>query len=177
MNIPDGKTKQVTDQLEYLKEKNRFDQLWDRSIQPFYEKSQMIQNTESEILLTRTANGFILLILMIMAVFQYFLFVKEEENNWKWDNDFLEKLGMKEKDRMKKVVFQLRFFILFPAIQALIGGILFTALTLKTRLFTGTEIMQFSGIMGTVYSLYVLIWFVMYEIMKCDVKKRLMKKR
>ena len=80
-------------------------------------------------------------------------------------------------DRMKKVVFQLRFFILFPAIQALIGGILFTALTLKTRLFTGTEIMQFSGIMGTVYSLYVLIWFVMYEIMKCDVKKRLMKKR
>ena len=177
MNIPDGKTKQVTDQLEYLKEKNRFDQLWDRSIQPFYEKSQMIQNTESEILLTRTANGFILLILMIMAVFQYFLFVKEEENNWKWDNDFLEKLGMKEKDRMKKVVFHLRFFILFPAIQALIGGILFTALTLKTRLFTGTEIMQFSGIMGTVYSLYVLIWFVMYEIMKCDVKKRLMKKR
>lgn len=30
------------------------------------------------------------------------------------------------------------FFILFPVIQALIGGILFTALTLKTRLFTGT---------------------------------------
>ena len=76
----------------------------------------MIQNTESEILLTRTANGFILLILMIMAVFQYFLFVKEEENNWKWDNDFLEKLGMKEKDRMKKLYFNsvsLYFFLQF----------------------------------------------------------------
>lgn len=176
MNVPDGKTKQITDQLEYLKEKNRFDQLWDRSIQPFYEKSQMIQNTESEILLTRTANGFILLILMIMAVFQYFLFVKEEESNWKWDNDFLEKLGMKKKERMKKVVFQLRFFILFPVIQALIGGILFTVLTLRTRLLTGTEIVQYGGIMGTVYGLYVLIWFVMYEVMKRGVKKWLMNK-
>lgn len=177
MNVPDGKTKQITDQFEYLKEKNRFDQLWDRSIQPYYEKSQMVQNTESEILLTWTANGFILLILMIMAVFQYFLFVKEEESNWKWDNDFLEKLGMKEKDRLKKIVFQLRFFILFPMALALIGGVLFTVMTVRARFFIATEIAQYGIVMGIVYGLYVLIWFGVYKAMKRGVKQWVMKKK
>lgn len=177
MNVPDGKTKQITDQFEYLKEKNRFDQLWDRSIQPYYEKAQMVQNTESEIFLIRTANGFILLILMIMAVFQYFLFVKEAESNWKWDNDFLEKLGMKEKDRMKKIVFQLRFFILFPMALALIGGVLFTVMTVRARLFTATEIAQYGIVMGIVYGLYVLIWFGVYKAMKRGAKQWMMKKK
>src|SRR5699024_7217607 len=177
MNVPDGKTKQITDQFEYLKEKNRFDQLWDRSIQPYYEKSQMVQNTESEILLTWTANGFILLILMIMAVFQYFLFVKEEESNWKWDNDFLEKLGMKEKDRLKKIVFQLRFFILFPMALALIGGVLFTVMTVRARFFIATEIAQYGIVMGIVYGLYVLIWFGVYKAMKRGGKQWVMKKK
>lgn len=172
INVPDGTEKQVAEQMEYLKEKNRFDQLWDRSIQPFYEKTQMIQNTESEILLTRTANGFILLILLMMAVFQYVLFVREEERNWKWENDFLEKLGMKQKDRWEKIVFQLRFFILLPLVQALIGGVLFAALTGKARLFTGEEGMEYAMTLGIVYLIYATIWLGIYLAMKHDIKKR-----
>lgn len=169
---PDGTEKQVAEQMEYLKEKNRFDQLWHRSIQPFYEKTQMIQNTESEILLTRTANGFILLILLMMAVFQYVLFVREEERNWKWENDFLEKLGMKQKDRWEKIVFQLRFFILLPLVQALIGGVLFAALTRKARLFTGEEGMEYAMTLGIVYLIYATIWLGIYLAMKHDIKKK-----
>ena len=78
MNVPDGKSAEVAENLEYLKEKHSLDRVWDRSIQPFYERTQMIRNTESEILLARTANGFILLVLVIMAAFQYFLYVKQE---------------------------------------------------------------------------------------------------
>ncbi len=172
INVPDGTEKQVAEQMEYLKEKNRFDQLWHRSIQPFYEKTQMIQNTESEILLTRTANGFILLILLMMAVFQYVLFVREEERNWKWENDFLEKLGMKQKDRWEKIVFQLRFFILLPLVQALIGGVLFAALTRKARLFTGEEGMEYAMTLGIVYLIYATIWLGIYLAMKHDIKKK-----
>ena len=46
MNVPDGKSAEVAENLEYLKEKHSLDRVWDRSIQPFYERTQ-IRNPKS----------------------------------------------------------------------------------------------------------------------------------
>ena len=175
MNVPDGKSAEVAENLEYLKEKHSLDRVWDRSIQPFYERTQMIRNTESEILLARTANGFILLVLVIMAAFQYFLYVKQEEDTWKWEDTFLEKIGMRRKERAKKIGFQLRFFMLLPMIQAVIGGIFFIGITLKARLFTVSEVLRYGRFMGIMYAIYILFWLFIYSMMQRYVLKRLQK--
>ena len=49
-------------------------------------KSQMIVNTESEIFFTKIANGFILMVLLFLGLFQYFVKVKSEEDTWRWEN-------------------------------------------------------------------------------------------
>ena len=88
MNLDDALVDQAAADLEYLNEEQDFDTVWDNNIQPFYVKSQMIVNTESEIFFTRMGNGFILLVLMILGVFQFFVKVKSEEDNWRWENIF-----------------------------------------------------------------------------------------
>lgn len=51
MNLDDALVDQAAADLEYLNEEQDFDTVWDNNIQPFYVKSQMIVNTESEIFL------------------------------------------------------------------------------------------------------------------------------
>ena len=79
MNLSPGNVSAAAQDLEYLKKEHEFDKMWDRTIQPFYVKSQMIVNTESEIFFTRLSYGFILLILLILGIFQYFVKMKRKK--------------------------------------------------------------------------------------------------
>lgn len=173
MNIPDSARKTVIEELEHLKEEYRFDQIWDFSIQPFYEKVQMMSNTESEILFSRIANGFGVLILVLMGLFQYYVNIREEENKWKREDKFLKQMGMHEKERKSRIWFQMRVLVLIPVISGMIGGICYTGLTLHARLFTVAEIRHYLIIMLPVYVLYLLLWFGFYKMMRGHVTKYL----
>ena len=81
MNVPEDRKDTVGRELENLAEKHVFDQTWDRQIQSFYGKTQMMTNLKSEILFNRTAYGFIVFILIIILVFQYFVYVRKEEKS------------------------------------------------------------------------------------------------
>ena len=169
MNLDDGQIDQAASELEYLKDEHDFDTVWDRNIQPFYVKPQMIVNTESEIFFSKIANGFILLVLLSLGVFQYFVKVKSEEDTWKWENTFLKRLGMHEKERKAKIWYQLRFFITVPMSFGILGGIIFAGLTAKARLFTGPETLQFAGCMAAVCLIWILAWVLVYLVMKWNI--------
>lgn len=166
MNLDKDQVNQAASELEYLKEEQDFDTIWDNNIQPFYLKSRMIVNTESEIFFTRIANGFILLIFLILGLFQYFAKIKSEEDTWKWENIFLKRLGMREKERKSKIRYQMKFFILMPMLSGFAGAAIFVCLTAKARLYTGIEFMQFTGCIGAVYLIWILAWTVMYLVMQ-----------
>lgn len=157
--------------LEYLNKKHEFDMMWDRMIQPFYVKSQMIINTESEIFFTRMIHGFILLILLVLGIFQYFVKMKTEEDTWKWENTFLKRIGMYEKERKEKICWHLCFFLFVPAVIGIVGGVVFAGLTAKARLYTAAETMQFAGCLAVIYAVWLLIWYVAYRVMKWSIWK------
>ncbi|WP_287448289.1 ABC transporter permease [Sellimonas sp.] len=169
MELPEGKSRQAAEDLGYLREKYVFDQMWDRTIQPFYEKSQMMSNTESEIWFTRTAYGFILILLTVMAVFQYTVKIKEEENVWRWENAFLKQMGMKEKERKQRILWQMKVYLLIPLIAGSVGGVTFTALTVRARLFTVREVLQYMGTAGIFCAAYGLLWLLLYLLHKRNV--------
>ena len=169
MELPEGKSRQAAEDLGYLREKYVFDQMWDRTIQPFYEKTQMMSNTESEIWFTRTAYGFILILLTVMAVFQYTVKIKEEENVWRWENAFLKQMGMKEKERKQRILWQMKVYLLIPLIAGSVGGVIFTALTVRARLFTVREVLQYMGTAGIFCAAYGLLWLLLYLLHKRNV--------
>lgn len=169
MNLDEGMLNEAVSDLEYLNEEQDFDTVWDSNIQPFYVKDKMIVNTESEIFFTKIANGFIMLILLILGIFQYFVKVKSEEDTWKWENTFLKRLGMHEKERKAKIRYQLKFFIVVPMSFGILGGIIFAGLTAKARLFTGLETLQFAGCMVAVCLIWILVWGLVYLVMKWNI--------
>lgn len=175
MNLDDALVDQAAADLEYLNEEQDFDTVWDNNIQPFYVKSQMIVNTESEIFFTRMGNGFILLVLMILGVFQFFVKVKSEEDNWRWENIFLKRLGMHEKERKAKLRYQIRMFVLIPVLSGITGGVIFAALTAKARLYTMQETLQFAGYLGMIYLIWILVWAAVCQVMNWNIWKHVEK--
>ena len=67
--------------------------MWDRNIRPYYVKSEMEANMYSEIRFSQIAYGFILVLLYVMAVFQYGVKIQMELPSWEWENRFLMQMG------------------------------------------------------------------------------------
>ncbi|MGF0018855.1 FtsX-like permease family protein [Sporofaciens sp. SGI.106] len=170
MNVPEGRRENVENELAVLAEARAFDQTWDSQIQPFYAKVQMMDNLKSEILFTGIAYGFIVWILTLISFFQYFVYVRKEEKGWKWDDVFLNRMGMRQKERKEKIDFQLKIYMFVPLLIGIVSGIIFTALTLKARLFTPGEVVQYAEKMGIVYAVYICIHIGIYKLEKKHIK-------
>lgn len=170
MNVPEDRKDTVGRELENLAEKHVFDQTWDRQIQSFYGKTQMMTNLKSEILFNRTAYGFIVFILIIILVFQYFVYVRKEEKSWKWEDIFLDRMGMRQKERKKKISFSLKLYLLVPLFMGVVSGVLYTFLTLRARLFSSEEILQYVEKMGIVYVVYIGIQVVVYQLARIHIR-------
>ena len=164
MNVPKDRREAVENELAALAETHAFDQTWDRQIQPFYSKTQMMDNLKSEILFTGITYGFIVLILTLISIFQYFVYVKKEEKGWKWEDVFLDRMGMRQGERKEKIGFQLKIYMFVPLLIGIVSGIIFTALTLKARLFTPDEVAQYAVKMGIVYAVYIFIHISIYKL-------------
>lgn len=109
------------------------------------------------------------MILLSLGIFQYFVKIKSEEDTWKWENIFLKRLGMHEKDRKAKIRYQLKFFVTVPMSFGILGGIIFAGLTAKARLFTRLETLQFAGCMAMVCLIWILAWILVYLTMKWNI--------
>ena len=175
MNLDEALVDQAAADLDYLKEEQDFDTVWDSNIQPFYVRSRMITNTESEIFFTKIGNGFILLVLLILGLFQYFVKIKSEEDIWRWENVFLKRLGMKEKDRKRNIRYQMKCFLLIPLLPGLFLEMIFAGLTAKARFFTQMDTLQFAGNLAVVDLIWCLVWGLAYLVLKRNLWKHVEK--
>lgn len=155
----------VTD-IRYLEDKYRYDKVWDESIRPFYEKQQMIIDTGAEIFFRRLVYFFIVLLLTIMGLFQYYVKLEAEVKEMNWQNVFLKKLGTREKDRKKAMIGQMRLFVTLPLAIGVCGGLIFTSLAVRARLYEFKEILNYVCLDGCVYLIYIAIWAAWYVWMK-----------
>lgn len=175
MNLDEALVDQAAADLDYLKEEQDFDTVWDSNIQPFYVRSRMITNTESEIFFTKIGNGFILLVLLILGLFQYFVKIKSEEDTWRWENVFLKRLGMKEKDRKRNIRYQMKCFLLLPLLPGLFLEMIFAGLTAKARFFSQMDTLQFAGNLAVVDLIWCLVWGLAYLVLKRNLWKHVEK--
>lgn len=152
--------------IKYLDNKYRFDRIWDDSIHPFYGKQQMMENTGAEIFFRKLAYLFIVLLLTIMGLFQFYVKFEAEAKEMSWQNIFLKKLGMREKDRKKVVAGQMRLFVTLPLLIGIFGGLIFSSLTVRARLYELKDIANYIYIGIIVYLIYVGIWTAWYFRMK-----------
>lgn len=135
----------------------------------------MVANMRSEISFTRIAYGFILVLLYVMAVFQYGVKIQMELPSWEWENRFLMRMGMKRKERRRKIRYQMRILMLVPLLSGVLPGILFSVLTGRARLFTDREMREFLGNMALFYGCFLLCSFLIYCVLKWHIWNKIEK--
>ncbi len=172
LNVPDEERDGMMQSMRFLEDKYQYDRMWDDSIQQFYEKRQMIINTETEILFRKIVYAFVILLLLVMGFFQYYVKFESEMRELNWQNIFLKNLGMREKDRKKALAGQMKKFVILPLVIGICGGAAFSILTIKARLYTTTEMIRFLGAESFIYLLYVGVWIVWYLWIKKMVWKQ-----
>lgn len=149
--------------------------MWDRNIRPYYVKSEMEANMYSEIRFSQIAYGFILVLLYVMAVFQYGVKIQMELPSWEWENRFLMQMGMTKKERKRKIRYQMRIQMVLPLVCGILPGMLFSVLTGRARLFTTGETGEFLRNIAGVYGIFILLSLVIYFMFRVFVWKKVEK--
>jgi len=158
INVPQDEYSGILSDLGYLDTKYQFEKAWDDYIHPFYAKKQMVVDTSAEIFFKKLVYLFIMILLSVMGFFQYLVKFESEAKEIRWQNIFLERLGMREKERKKALMWQMRLFAIIPMLIGLSCGIIFTALTIRARLYEMVEIVSYVRIGGMIYLVYCCIW-------------------
>lgn len=160
--VPKQEYEGMLEDMSYLTEKHKFDRTWDSSILPFYGKQQMVVDAGAEIFFRKLVYLFIVILLAVMGLFQYYVKFESESRELSWQNSFLKKLGMREKDRKKALAGQMKIFAVLPLAIGTCGGIIFGGLIIKARLYTPHEILSFLIAGGIIYFIYIGIWVLWY---------------
>lgn len=171
--VPEKEYAGMLADMQYLEEKYQYDRMWDDSIHPFYGKQQRIVDTGAQIFFKRLIYLFIVLLLAVLGFFQYYVKVESETKEMNWQNTFLEKLGMREKDRRKALTGQMKLFTVLPLVIGGCGGIIFAALTARARLYTPEDMSMFVRIGTVVYLIYLGLWIVWHFWMKRLIWRRM----
>lgn len=156
----------MLEDMQYLEEKYHYDAMWDDTIHQFYGKRQMKINAETEILFRRLVYLFVVLLVAVMGFFQYFVRYQSEARQLRWQNNFLKKLGMREKERKKALAGQMKVFAILPLAIGGGIGIVFSWLTVKARLYDAVEIRNYMTAGAVVYLVYILVCAAWYFMMK-----------
>ena len=87
---------------------------------------------------------------------------ESEAGELKWQNQFLKKLGLREKERKAVLTGQMKIFAVLPLIIGTCGGILFGGLSVKARLYDAAALRSFLLTGAVVYLIYIGIWIIWY---------------
>lgn len=162
ISVPEKEYEGMLRDMDYLIEKHAFDRTWDSAILPFYGKQQMIVDTGAEIFFRKLVYFFIVILLSIMGLFQYYVKFESEAGELKWQNQFLKKLGLREKGRKAVLTGQMKIFVVLPLIVGTCGGIIFGGLCVKARLYDAAALKSFLLTGAVVYLVYIGIWIIWY---------------
>ena len=166
LNVEPEARQQVNAELQNFAEKHTEDSQWDSDIRPYYEKEQMIRDTESERYLRTTVWMFSLLMAGVCGIFlvleKFLLEMEDTVEKYR----FLHIMGMRKKERKKILGRELRMFWQIPLLIAGAGTLIFTGILFSLRMYTTGDILaylKYAVIIWAVYWLCQILLFAWLE--------------
>lgn len=156
----------VKEKLDEFAEVHKEDSSWDNNIQPYYEKRQMINNTDSERSLKLVVNIFELLMLTVCSLLITALKFVSEHKEREERHHLLFKIGMYEKERKRLLRRELSPFFIIPIGLASVSAIWFTIVMFKLRMYTAQQVTSYVKYAVIIWILYFIVQFVFYQFIK-----------
>lgn len=175
INVDEKYIDSITQEMKQLLEEEHYEDFelyYDSEINCWYSSKEAIQDIKSERIMKAIVNGFVIVVLAVTGIIFLLIKMLSELDEKKERSVFLDRMGMRRKDRIHLLKKEIYLFYQVPFVITTIGAILFSAATFYVRRYT-TEIIKQYLIRGIlVWAIYFMIqWIFVWMLSKFIIRK------
>lgn len=167
---------EIEREMEQLEENHAYEAKHDAEVKSHYSKKTAISDMETEHMMKLIVNGFMMAVLLMASLFLLYVKTASELDEKKRRAEFLNCMGMREKERIRMLKGELYMFYWFPALITVFAGFVFTAATFHARMYTGAVIKDYLSYAAWIWFGWFLIegvyvWLLgLWEVRKVEEK-------
>lgn len=167
VNVPE-KYRAYADQImAAFREGHAFDESFDPLVKSAYSKSEAVRQRRMERLLEITVGGFIWVMLLLVSILLLQMKIKVELPEMKERYIFMERLGMRKKERIRKEKREISRFVYVPLGLALPVSLIFTGITIRMRDFAVGDIIRYGKYALVLTGIYLLAQLANLKYLQC----------
>lgn len=172
LQVPEGAEQQVRDRLQEFAAVHKEDENYNSAVKSYYIGEDAAKQRITERMMDEIVNVFLVVMLLVVGMFLLHTKVEAEIPALKDKYRFLERLGMREDERIRTLKREISPFTVIPLAVGGIAGLIFTGITLYLRQYTvGAAIgyFKYAGIICLIYALvqYLDLKFLQRYVRKC----------
>ena len=158
--------------LERFENQYEKEQKYDPLVRRVYDSKELAKQRGMEHRLEIFLNGFIIMMLSAVSLFLLHMKVKMELPEMKTRYLFMERLGMRQKERIKAEKKEIARFVYIPLMISAPIVTLFTAILFRLRMFSVTDMLNYGMYLLILIAGYVVIQFVNMKWLQHTVVKQ-----
>lgn len=166
LNVNEDDYQFVKERMELFEKKHLEDSSWAAEIRPYYDKKQMIKDTESERLLKIVVSVFEIVMLVISTILIISLKFVFEYDELKERYQLLFRIGMRKKERRQVLRKEIKIFFIIPIVIAAVLAAGVTVGMFKLRMYGKTQVLEYLKCAIYVWGGYMLIQIGVYQWIK-----------
>ena len=175
VNIPDLSEENLKNADAVMKEfqkKHAYDESFDPMVKSVYDKASSVHQRELERLMEEIVSAFVILVLSLIGMLMLHMKVEMELPEMEARYQFMIRIGMRKKARLKAEGLEVSRFFWIPLLIAGPVIVLYTIVAFVVRIFKATDIVHY--LMGAVivWGSYLLIQFANMKRLQCKVRKK-----
>lgn len=174
-DVPEEEYKEMMNDLTFLAEKYPMDTTWDATVGSVYGAETYIKTIEPERIYQQIIQILIMAILLSFGMLQAYIKTESETDEIVWQSVFLQRIGMRERDRKKMIKNQIQSNFLISICISGVVSVAMWASMCSVRYFQMKEILSFAGAAVLFFLLYTAIWEVWLWILEKRVWKLIQK--
>lgn len=157
-DVPEEEYDSMMEELGFLKEKYPMDTSWDATAGPLYGARSYVGDIEPVRLENQIVSILTIVILLSFGLLQAYIKTESEMEEIIWQDLFLQRVGMKGKERRKLVRSQVQMNFRISIFVAGVISVIMWATMCAVRYYNGMETLAFFGAGFLFLAVYVLIW-------------------
>lgn len=158
--------------VKEFREKHAYDESFDPMVKSVYDKETSIHQREMERLMEEIVSAFVLIVLMLIDMLMLYMKVEMELPEMKLRYQFMKRIGMRRKERLKAESLEVSRFFWIPLLITMPVIILYTVVVFVLRIFSTTDIVHYMGGALVVWGCCLFLQFLNMKWLQRKVRKK-----
>ena len=160
LNVAEEDKPSVENDLQTFEKNHAFDDNFDSVVHSWYSKDQLLSKIKTERFMSMAVSLFIIGIMTIVTMILLYMKAESEMEEKKKQQEFLQCIGMKRKERLQVLRAELQRFFWMPLVISTISVAVFTVILWKIRMYTEADCIAYTKMLALIYLIYMSIQYL-----------------